>query len=199
MGNKWETKSKETKSFKCPCRKGNFYIHSIVIEDDYLREKCFQEEEWDCVFCSDRFIFIDSKFRFKKVYNLKFDFKNRIEALKCKLRDELYNKYINKLVQSFSSKKKLYEFLYDNRLVYICGSLSTFYKDGYEYYISREKWSLEKLECALEILNRLDKEDIEKINKLKNEIDKIKTIEKKEIKIVFNKEKEDLEKYKNEL
>ena len=197
MGNRWEETSRETTRFKCACGQGYFYIDKIVIEDDFLREREIQEDGCTCEFCSDRFILIGNKIKFKKVFNLNNEFKSRIEELKSNLKNELYDKYIYKILYNFRSKKSLYEFLYDNNL--LSCSISTFYKDGQEFYISKDRWSLDKLEKVLYTLNILDKEDIEKINNLKSEIEKIEIFANKELKILNNKEKEELEKYRNEL
>lgn len=198
MGNTWEEKSRKTIRKGCPCGGGYFYINYIVVEDDYLREREETETGCTCDFCSKRVILIGDKFQLKKVSDFKKEFKYKVEKLENELKDELYEKYITKLRNSFSSKKKLYEFLYNNSLVYICCSLNTFYKNGEDYYIGKNDWKLDKIQKALELLDILEKEDNEKISELKNKIQVLEINHKEEVKTLIQNEKEELMKQKEE-
>lgn len=198
MGNKWEEKSRRTESKRCPCGLGYFYTDYIVKEDDYLREKEETETGCTCDFCSERVILIGDKFKFKKVSDFSKEFKDKVENLEKEVKDELYDKYIYRLKNSFISKKKLYEFLYKNNLVYMCCSINTFYKNGEDYYIGNRAWNLDNIQKALELLGILEKVDNEKISKLKNEIKELKVNYIEERKRLFQNEKEELNKQKEE-
>ncbi len=127
MGNKWELISSNISIIKkCPCGKGDFICVTNEYQDDYLNDHNTTESYCDCNICNSQFEFYKNSWIKKNDYLCIKNMENDISILKKTIYKELYTKYLEEILSNFKSKKALYDFLYENRLFRVPGTVQTF-------------------------------------------------------------------------
>lgn len=181
MGNEWELQdSKVTKIKDCPCRNGAYVKIKKEYKDDFFRDHTDYESYCNCMDCNKTFDYYNGYWLKKEDFKTAREISGDIWKYKENIYRKLYGEYINSVLNHFSSKKALYEFLFNNRLFNVPGTLQTFYKNGIGYYVSEKSvYNLEQLLKLItltvgdlqhedtEILKEINEKEIEHSNFVK--------------------------------
>lgn len=157
----WEKQFSEFVSeVSCPCGKGTLQVFRVESENEYNRSRTDNEVKVTCEDCNSRYEYLGNrKWITKENYQLLQKLKEDRIKHEGQILDKLYYKHYNTFISGFPTRKKMYEFLLPCDGITVPGTIQTFYKHGFDYYIGKNCLRLYQFSGLLKQAKMLDTDD----------------------------------------